>query len=242
MRTEKRVCEKHGEYEASIFEGPFVMASECPKCLAEFEDAEACERETVNTAADIERWKGMNIPPLYYSATLANFDAYNVNLKAALDSALALVSGKYQSLVFVGSPGTGKTHLAIGALKRLGGAIHRMYRVSCQIRATYTPASKETEEMVLDRMANYKLLCIDEIGKSKGSDSELSWLSDIIDTSHSNGNKIILISNNHLRGDCPNGAKGCASCLENYLGDDMISRLSERGAVVKFEAKDYRRA
>jgi len=242
MKIEKRICEKHGEFDCTIMDEPFPLASECPQCLAEFEASEAREREAINTEADIERWKAMNIPPLYYSTTIGNFDAYNANLKTALDSTLALISGEYQSLVFVGPPGTGKTHLAIGALKKLGGAIHRMYRVSCQIRATYTPASKETEEMVLDRMANYKLLCIDEVGKSKGSDSELAWLSDIIDTSHSNGNKMIIVSNNHLRSDCPNSAKGCASCLENYLGDDMISRLSERGAVVKFEAKDYRRA
>jgi DNA replication protein DnaC len=240
MKIEKRICKKHGEYDCTIMDDPFPLASECPQCLAEFEDAEARERETANTTVDRCRWESMNIAPLYYGSTLENFDAYTPGLIDALAKVKALLTNEYQNLIMVGKNGTGKTHLACAALKRIGGGIYTMYEISCMIRESYTVRGKRSELEIVNGLADSPLLVIDEVGRSKGSDSELSWLSYIIDRSHSRGNRLIIISNAHLMADCKSG--GCPSCLENYFGDDVLSRLSERGAVVKFEAKDYRRA
>lgn len=244
METIKTICPKcHSEYNASVMVDDFLglgrLESCCPKCQPEYDAQFKAEVEAEKGEAIIERWPSMGIPPMYYDATLDNFDPYSPNLKSALSATRKLVSGEYSSLVFVGGNGAGKTHLGIGALKQIGGAIYKMYGISCMIRATYTAKATETEQELLDRLARLPLLVIDEMGRTKGSDSELAWLSYIIDSSHANGNKLILISNNHARSDCP--SHGCDKCLENYLGDDSISRLMEHGAVVKFKAEDYRR-
>ena len=246
MDTIKAYCEEHGEYEALVLfrdapEGKVRLQSSCPQCQPDYDAEFEAQERAENREADIERWKAMGIPPLYYDATLDNFDPYSPNLKAALSATRKLVDGTFDSLIFVGGNGAGKTHLAIGALKQIGGAIYKMYGISCMIRATYTAKAEETELALLDRLASLPLLVIDEMGRTKGSESELAWLSYIIDSSHANGNRLLLISNNHIRSDCPNGARGCPNCLENYLGNDSISRLSEHGQVVKFDAPDYRR-
>ena len=94
MKIEKRICKKHGEYDCTIMDDPFPLASECPQCLAEFEDAEARERETANTTVDRCRWESMNIAPLYYGSTLENFDAYTPGLIDALAKVKALLTNE----------------------------------------------------------------------------------------------------------------------------------------------------
>jgi DNA replication protein DnaC len=82
------------------------------------------------------------------------------------------------------------------------------------------------------------MLVIDEIGRSKASDFELNWLSYVIDKRHENYRPLVFISNKHLKDDCPHG--GCPDCLQNFMGNDILSRITENGLIMEFTGEDYR--
>lgn len=90
----------------------------------------------------------------------------SINKKEIMDLKHMAFMEKKENLVFIGSPGVGKTHLVIA----LGiEACHQDYRtlfISChelllRLRSAF---EKGTEERVLKRYARYDLLIIDEIG------------------------------------------------------------------------------
>ena len=119
-----------------------------------------------------------------------------------------------------------------------------MYEISARIRASYVSGAKETELDIVDELARLPILVIDEIGRTKGSDAETNWLSYIIDKRHVRHLPIILISNKHLNKTCEyrnTQQKGCKDCLENYISEDIMSRLSEDGYLVTFKEGDYRK-
>ena len=150
-----------------------------------------------------------------------------------------LIAGEIQQIVMTGSNGTGKTHLAIAAVKELKGKIYTMYEITTRIRQSYSPRADETELEIVDELARLPMLAIDEVGRTKGSDAELNWLSYIIDKRHTRGLPTIIISNKHVRKHCPNG--GCPDCLENYLSGDVMSRLTDNGVLLQFNWADWRK-
>jgi DNA replication protein DnaC len=151
-----------------------------------------------------------------------------------------LVKGETGKLVFLGKNGTGKTHLGISAVKALGGEIRTMYEISSIIRESYTHRGNASELEIVGRFASIPLLVIDEIGRTKGSDAEYNWLSYIIDKRHVRRLPLILISNKHAMKNCKEPG-GCKDCIDNYLSDDMISRISQDGKIIDFTWEDYRR-
>lgn len=259
------LCEKHGEYKPErlhvdavwsisepkvILRPAYDLESGCPACIAE--DEAAAEARKAELEADIQRkrreeteharlqrFAAMNIEPAYYEATLDSFEAPTPELQHNLARVRDLVGGKVQKIVMLGKNGTGKTHLACAAVQALGGRILSMYEISTTIRASYTNRADQTELEIVDELARLPLLVIDEIGRTKGSDTEANWLSYIIDKRHVRGLPLILISNKHARADCP--GKGCTDCLENYIGEDIMSRLCEGGALLKFSGEDFRK-
>jgi DNA replication protein DnaC len=150
-----------------------------------------------------------------------------------------MVQDRAGKLVLLGSNGTGKTHLAVGIVRVLGGAIYSMYEITTRIRASYVSGAKENELQIVDELARIPMLAIDEIGRTKGSDAETNWLSYIVDKRHARGLPLMLISNKHTRKTCPDG--GCQNCLENYISEDIMSRLAEDGYLVNMIGEDYRR-
>ena len=244
-------CPKHGPFRAEysvclgVKYGPY-----CPECeremdekiakeTAEREAKEAREKQERDRQAYLDKMHEMNIEPAYYESTFDNFKATTPELEHNLSRVKALVSGEIKKIVMVGKNGTGKTHLACAAVHALGGKIMTMYEISATIRASYVKDSYDDELTIVDGYAHLPLFAIDEIGRTKGSDTEANWLSYIIDKRHVRGLPTILISNKHVRKTCPKG--GCPDCLENYIGDDIMSRLCEDGVLLKFSGEDWRR-
>lgn len=233
-------CPKHGvEYENKITAGRMSFNAMCPKCADEAREREEQDERRKEKAREIADFRAMNIEPEYYGASLGNFIATTPELKKNAGLVQRLIDGQVRELVMVGGNGTGKTHLAVAAVKALRGKIYSMYEISTRIRSTYTPRAAETELEVVDELARTPVLAIDEIGRTKGSGAELDWLSYIIDKRHVRNLPTILISNKHLRRDCP--ATGCANCFDNYIGEDVMSRLFEGGLVLHFSGSDYRK-
>lgn len=229
---EKHKCEKREEKTI------FGVKTYCQKCRDEEAERFAKEIEAEEKREHIAKMKKLRIEPMYYNKTFENFETKTDEQKIAKEYAEKLSIEKKGKLVMIGKNGTGKTHLAIAALKKIGGEIYTMFEISSLIRTSYSTPG-ETELQILNRLARVKLLVIDEVGRSKGSESESNWLSYIIDKRHVRYLPSIIISNRHLKKNCPE--RGCDKCIENYLDSDIISRLVENGKILEFTGRDYRR-
>lgn len=242
-----KLCEKHGiEFEPkALMVGQLKIGeTNCPECEAEADREQARQDEERRAAADAAAraafLRQANIEPVYDGATFDTFDAATEELQRAVSVMRRLVVGEVRQVVMIGKNGTGKTHLAVAAIQAMrSGLIMSMYEISTKIRETYTARATETELQVVDRLAREKLLVIDELGRTKGSDTEANWLSYIIDKRHVRNLPTVIISNKHVRKICP--SSGCPDCLENYIGEDIMSRLSEGGVMLRFTGEDYRR-
>lgn len=244
MSTQR--CEHHGEYESEeVAVGSVILTSACPECLRENEIFRADEKAAKEEAEERrKRWVFLsqsNIEQAYLSATLEAFQADTEEQQKGIRGVRRLLAGEVSKLVMTGKNGTGKTHLAVAALLERGaGRILTMYEITVQIRATYTPVASRTELEIVDDLARLPLLVIDEMGRTKGSEAEQNWLSYVLDKRHVRKLPTILISNKHVRKDCKED-KGCSDCLENYMGEDVMSRFSDGGLLLRFTGEDWRK-
>jgi len=242
-------CEKHKiEYEAKQIilpvwsrhaPGGIILFPRCPECEKERELEIVREMIEADEKAKKQTIAAMNIEPEFFDATLDTYQADTPEQVKAVQTVKRLIAGEIQQIVMTGSNGTGKTHLAIAAVKELKGKIYTMYEITTRIRQSYTARADETELEIVDELARLPMLAIDEVGRTKGSDAELNWLSYIIDKRHTRGLPTIIISNKHVRKHCPNG--GCPDCLENYLSGDVMSRLTDNGVLLQFGWADWRK-
>jgi DNA replication protein DnaC len=248
VRVEEAYCEKHGAYERSI--NRMGLDSPCPRCaeerereIAEKKRSEALERERENRNRLL---RFCRVEPEHYSATLENYAPQNETQRKALDMVKALVSeykerGKeyvslrHGKLIISGHNGLGKTHLAAAAVKALCGQMWTMFEISAHIRLSYSRKSAKTELEIIEELTCLPLLAIDEIGRSKGKEAEMNWLSIIVDKRHSRGLPIILLTNRPFRNDCASGL-----CLEDFVDTDIISRFRDGGSRVTLTGDDYR--
>ena len=233
-------CEKHGEYTPETMEllGR-TLSTGCPECSKEIEAQQAEELARAEQEARINRLRCFNIEPMYFDCTLDTIEQSTDEHKKAVHFAREMVKTRSGKLVLLGANGTGKTHIAVGVVREIGGAIYSMYEITTRIRASYVSGAKETELDIVDELSRLPMLAIDEIGRTKGSEAETNWLSYIIDKRHVRGLPLVLISNKHTRKTCP--SKGCDKCLENYISEDIMSRLNEDGHLITFAEGDYRK-
>jgi len=190
-------------------------------------------------AARVARLRAMNLGKIFWDKDFDGFEAYSKELSSHLETARNFAANPSGKLVMLGGNGTGKNHLAAAILKTVGGVIYTAYEIGVNLRNAYGGNGREKD--VLDELCSARLLVIDEIGRSKGQEADLNWLSHVINKRHEGMLPLILISNRHMRADCPEDTgKGCRKCLENYVDDDVISRIFEDGQVMKFTGADWR--
>lgn len=179
------------------------------------------------------------MPKRFADRTFDNYNAETENQKHALrvceKVAKSIVDDgdRGASLVLCGNPGTGKTHLAC--------AMGRYLTEQCKtvvfdtvlgavrhIKETYRRDADRTESDALHDMIAPDLLILDEVGVQIGSEHEKMLVFEIINERYQECRSTVLISNLNREE------------LTAYLGERVMDRFRESGAVVAFDWKSYR--
>ena len=198
--------------------------------------AEKCACRDIGRELRNEQRAG--IPLLYQNASVDNFilPSGNPTARSALAKVLLDVKGyirDYPSvskpgLLFLGRPGSGKTHLAIAALRGLiqkgfEGAFFDFQSLLNSIRKGYDAASGTSEREAYQAALDAEILVLDDLGAHRIND----WVEDTVTsivTHRCNSRKATIVTSN-LR-DEEAGDRRVASGLEADLYSKY--RLEER--------------
>jgi DNA replication protein DnaC len=223
------VCDEHGEYIASCFIGD--AWTNCPACRAFADAKQEIEAERREQAKRITAWQRAIgeacIPERFRACT---FDAYRITTDAqrqVVERAREYVEHfdehRGKSLIFVGSTGTGKTHLAVAiALQLIRRGKSALYttvtRAVMRVKDTWRRESKKTESEALAELVFPDLLILDELGVQLRTRSERVVLFEIVNQRYEQLKSMIFISN--LSEDAAMAA----------LDERIVDRLREDGA------------
>lgn len=248
IRQVKTMCPLHGEYLANQvwLSGQIKEISECPECLKLKQAQKAIEEEKARKE-EAERNRKQRIvetrmPLEYQTKDFSTFIQETDSQKAAFKLARRFVRGWEKAkaggygLLFLGSCGTGKTHLAcsimIELLKEYAFSYPRYYKASeifSAVRSTYQAGASTNEEETLKFFSSIQLLVIDEVGVQKGSEAEKRILFSILDNRVTSNKPTILMSNL--------GPKA----LEELLGDRLYDRIRSKCVPMLFAGSSMRK-
>ena len=152
-------------------------------------------------------------------------------------------------LMFIGSIGVGKTHLAVAALKELIETkgipclFYEYRELLKEIQDSYNNDSQSTELGVLRRVFDSDVLVLDELGAVKPSQWVWDTVSFILNTRY-NAKRTTIVTTNLLDEPAlgvPGRHPGMREdSLGDRIGERMRSRLYEMCRVVKMRGEDYR--
>src|SRR6202158_1918051 len=208
--------------------------------------AEKCRCQDIGREERME--ERANIPLLYQTASVENFilPSDNPVARTPLATALITVRGYVRDfpnvpkpgLLFLGAPGSGKTHLAVAALRGLiargfEGVFFDYQTLLNQIRSGYDEASGTMERDAYKTALDTPILVLDDVGAHRGKDFVEDTVTSII-TPRCNQKRPTIVTSN-LRdpktGDQP-GSGMEADLYSKYFLEERIgmrarSRLYE---------------
>jgi DNA replication protein DnaC len=185
-----------------------------------------------------------HIPRRYENCNFTNFQKKNLALGRAYQLAfdLAMSYPKVdRGLLFMGSVGVGKTHLAVSILHGLieKGVTCLFYEFGSllkEIQNSYNPVSQTSEFRVLEPIFNAEVLVLDELGASKPTDWVRDTMMHIINTRY-NDKKLTIFTTNYL----DNRRRETEETLEDRIGARLRSRLYEMCQSILIEGEDFRK-
>jgi len=246
--------------------------SVCPKCggtgwiiveRANVSGAEPCNCRREGRAERIEQ--RAQIPPLYENASLENFvvpgpdnpigrrDLTNVLLQVK-NYVWEFPNESRPGLLLIGDPGTGKTHLAVAALRKI---IEKGFEcLFCdyqnlldRIRSGYDSSSNSSDKEAYRVALDSEVLLLDDIGAHRVTD----WVEDTVTsivTQRCNNRKALIATTNLPDGDAGSvvtqrsgvgGKPEYRITLAERIGPRARSRLFEMCTVIRMPAiEDYR--
>jgi DNA replication protein DnaC len=207
-----------------------------------------------------------HIPSRYYEADLTKFDGFNLADRSQKTTIMnwlkALQPGKSSGLLLSGPVGMGKSWLLAALAKHLafqGFSVRYadFFQLVHELREAY--ANDLADKSSLRPLQNVDVLIIDELGKGRNTEWELSVADSLISDRY-NGNKCIIAATNYplrnsaseqnqrqidyLRSD-QSGTNQINSNtfepLSQRIGSRMFSRLTENCICMEVSGPDRRR-
>jgi DNA replication protein DnaC len=223
----------------------------------------ACECQEMQR--EERRLAAAHIPERYRNCTLDTFDPAFKGADPSLGRALLTarrfveaypVDTAGRGLLFTGSIGVGKTHLAVGVLRRLvrergvKGLFCDYRELLKSIQNSYNPQVQTTELELLKPVFSAEVLLLDDLGAQKPNE----WVWDtvaLILNARYNEKQTTIITTNYpdlpagagFKTD-PEGKKPSKSedALGDRIGDRMRSRLAEMCIPVEMSGDDLRQS
>ncbi|HEY5328918.1 MAG TPA: ATP-binding protein [Acidobacteriaceae bacterium] len=204
------------------------------------------------------------VPKNYAHCTLEDYETQFPSATPSLAQALVKARNfvtKYpletegKGLLFVGRPGLGKTHLAVGLLKALisernvKGLFVDYRDLLKQVQNTYDPSVAATELSILRPVFEAEVLVIDDLGASKPSDWIFDTVAHILNSRYNDRLTTIVTTNfaNRPQTESAEYAKKNEAqrimsdrTLGDRIGDRVLSRLQEMCVIVEMSGVDFR--
>lgn len=145
-------------------------------------------------------------------------------------------------LLFLGTCGVGKTHLAVALLKKIvtekgDGCLFYDFRdLLRDIQASWNSVSKTSELEVLEPVLEAKVLVLDELGANKPTDWVRDTITHIINCRY-NDKKLTIFTSNYL--DTSGNHK--EESLTDRIGVRLRSRLYEMCREIEIYGDDFRK-
>ncbi len=220
----------------------------CPLCygtgleVVPGKGARACEcRKQQSHSSLIEK---VRIPKRHADCHFHNYKVFNSTQERAFKYATKLAMeypAVERGLLFTGSVGVGKTHLAVSILKSLTerGFSCLFYEFGAllkNIQDSYNNVSKTSELGILAPVFDSEILVLDEIGAAKPTDWVRDTMAHIINSRY-NDRKLTIFTTNYL--DERNSDR--EETLEDRIGVRLRSRLHEMCKSISITGEDYRK-
>lgn len=170
---------------------------------------------------------------------LADFDyraqpGVDARLIEELRTGRFLAEGR--NVIFLGPPGVGKTHLAIGLGVTTAELGHRVYFTSAidLVRKLVRAMSENRLSREIKNLTRPKLLIIDEVGYLTLEPAEASLLFQVISERYDRAGAIILTSNKAFSG------WGEVFAGDAIMASAALDRLMHRSTVVNIRGESFR--
>lgn len=243
VKTSDALCDRHGPYTARSFGG--AVWSRCTHCVSEERAEQQRTQEADSLRKRQEQWEraldGAGIPERFRNRSLQSFVADTPGKRHALEFATRYAAefdsilDVGRSAIFIGKPGTGKTHLATAIGLHVMRNLHRpvlfmtVMRAIRRVKDSWSRESQETETQAIESLTYPDLLILDEVGVQFGSDTEKRILFDVLNERYEQRKPSILISNLGL------------DEVRAYVGERIFDRLREDGGeAIVFDWDSYR--
>ena len=229
--------------------------------------ARACECRVARRAARmLERAR---IPKRFQKCSLEAYDTTHLvsdeSLKRALSTARSFTKGypvetEGRGLLFVGSKGLGKTHLAVSILKSLiaergaSGVFWEHKELMENLRgAMFGSTAAGAEDALLRSLTKCDILVLDDLGDLTPSDWTWDTTSYILNSRYNGNLSTIITTNLDNRASLSSTTEpydrfadvrkaAARLTLGDRIGDRMWSRLQEMCVIVEMRGEDYRQS